>query len=977
MKRTLALMGLLLLTFASFSQTVTVKKAASTGIAFLSEKSPSRSMFIISDTLKFEKNNTAVFYLFSFQEGGYVIVAANEAIGPVIGYSTDAPIDLGNLPENMAWWLAQQSTSLYDAIAQAQHSTNRRWSNLSNVPSKNGVKAVTPLCTTKWDQGCYYNTDCPSDTLGQCGHVAVGCVATAMAQVMKHWNYPLHGKDTHSYTTPYYGTLFANFGNATYNWVAMNDSLSAPNPAVAQLMSHCGIAADMQYGSTSSSSWIRPAPFTKYFKYSLNAVLLNAYNYDSLGWVNRLRQELDAGRPMVYAGMPEPPLPVGHAWVCDGYDATGFFHFNWGWSGWGDGYFQMNGFTFPLDNSAVANLMPIQNCDVLVKSLTAPVHQTFTAPAAITVRVANYDSLMHTNIPICYRIGNGPVVTDTITDTVNALGEALFTFSQLFDFSSIPGHDYQISVFTAFPCDAYRDNDTMRFSIKNVLCADPPYSMGFETNEEFAGWWLVDANADGNSWNIGSLGGHSAPWLAYASSGTQASNDWLISKCISLDTATLYKLSFWYKSTGQFWPQDFSVYMGPGNSLPQLSTLLTAHTNVISDTYQQSVTWFTVPSSGSYYFGWHNYTAADMLNLGIDDISIEPTNGLDVGITQAISPVTGCDLQTEEVTIVVRNFCSTALTNIPITYIMNGGAPVTEIIPGPINVGGSINFNFSIPASCAASGDYHFVFYTALSGDTLYGNDTLISTVTNHHSAVLPYSMGFEPTEDYSEWTIENVNEDVYTWSIVPTQGHLGPACARYDYSSWLPANDWIITKCLYLTTGITYRLRFEYKIEDAFWPESMAVYLGNAPVSTSLNTLIIDLPGLTNASWTPASPLFTVPSEGFYYIGWKCYSEALMFNLYLDDIYLEETTVDVSEQDPASFMVYPNPSDGQYYITDMRNTSGEKVIEVMDMMGSIILRKTETASTFELDLSMLPSGIYLARFKTDAASSSIRLIKR
>lgn len=479
----------------------------------------------------------------------------------------------------------------------------------------------------------------------------------------------------------------------------------------------------------------------------------------------------------------------------------------------------------------------------------------------------------------------------------------------------------------------------MQFSVRNVLCADPPYTMGFETSDEFLGWWVVDANTDGHSWNTGNIGGHSNPGLAFTVNCPTQSNDWLISKCISLDTAQLYKLSFWYKSGGMYWPEDFKVYMGNSNAVSSLTHLLAGDSAVVSATFHQSEAWFTVPNPGSYYFGWHCYSDSNTLGLSIDDVEISKTESPDIGVIAALSPVSACDMQTESITVTVKNYCSVSLSNIPISYVINGNAAINDIIPGPIPVGGSTNFTFAVPTNCSIAGLYTFKIYTSLSNDTLNENDTLIHTVINQHSAVLPYSMGFEASEDYSEWTIENTNEDSYTWSVIPSEGHAAPSCARYPYSAWVAADDWLITKCLHLIAGKTYRLRFQYKVEDPNWAENMAVYVGPAAVSTSLNTLIINMPGLTNASWTLAQPLFSVPSSGFYYIGWKCYSPALMFNLYLDDIYLEETTLDIiSEDSQASFNIFPNPGKGLFTLTDNSNSINEKTIEITDIMGTLIL---------------------------------------
>jgi hypothetical protein len=388
--------------------------------------------------------------------------------------------------------------------------------------------------------------------------------------------------------------------------------------------------------------------------------------------------------------------------------------------------------------------------------------------------------------------------------------------------------------------------------------------------------------------------------------------------------------------------------------------------------------WINVPVSGSYYFGWYCYSDSNMLSLVLDDIEIDELNAIDIGISETLSPTDGCDLQMEPVTVKVRNYCSSIISDIPISYNINGGPLQYDTVSGPIPVGGSVNFTFTVPADLSAAGNYSICVYTSLNNDTLHQNDTVTFNITNHLSAILPYSMGFETTEDYSEWVIEDVNEDGYTWSIISSEGHNGPACARYYYHYLDTANDWIITKCVQLKPGTTYRLGFWHKIEDPTWPENLAVYYGLAANSTFLNTLIIDLPGLTNTIWTQSQPTFTVPAAGFYYIGWKCYSVPMMFNLYIDDIYLEEITTDVDSPEPgASFMVYPNPSNGSFFLTDNSKEKGEKVFEVYNPMGNLIQKGQIKNVTFELNLSHEPAGMYLLRIITETGTSVMRLVKK
>jgi len=207
----------------------------------------------------------------------------------------------------------------------------------------------------------YYNASCPADAAGPDGHVWAGCVATAMAQVMKYHNYPTTGTGSHSYSHPTYGTLSANFGETTYNWASMPDSLSDYNSDVAKLLYHIGVSVDMDYAPDGSGAYMSDAAYAleTYFKYSnsLSYVWKSSYSTDE--WTTILRTEIDNKRPILYSGHGTG----GHAFVCDGYSGSDYFHFNWGWGGSEDNYFYLNDLTpgsydFTDSQGAVIGIRP-------------------------------------------------------------------------------------------------------------------------------------------------------------------------------------------------------------------------------------------------------------------------------------------------------------------------------------------------------------------------------------------------------------------------------------------------------------------------------------------------------------------------------------------------------------------------------------------------------------------------------------------
>ncbi|MEZ5071268.1 MAG: C10 family peptidase [Bacteroidales bacterium] len=260
----------------------------------------------------------------------------------------------GIFPNVMKWLegYRQQIRAIQARNLPATRAIEALWTGKASK-SVSEESAVTPLLTTQWNQAPYVNALCPYDE--DYGELTVtGCPATAMAQIMKYWNYPATGIGFHSYAHSTYGTLSANFGTTTYNWSAMPNVVNSGNLAVATLMYHCGVAVEMSYNVSAeggSGSYVVKDPYGRYpdsqtcenayvqfFDYSPTIQGIFRDEYTDAAWTGLMKAELDAGRPVQYAGFGQG----GHTFVCDGYDANDFFHMNWGWGGYFDGYFLLD-----------------------------------------------------------------------------------------------------------------------------------------------------------------------------------------------------------------------------------------------------------------------------------------------------------------------------------------------------------------------------------------------------------------------------------------------------------------------------------------------------------------------------------------------------------------------------------------------------------------------------------------------------------
>ena len=299
------------------------------------------------------------YYVFNVNSSeGFVIVSGDDIVEPILGYSNQGAFDADRIPPHVAAWLKGYEDQIQFAISQNMQATSKikaDWelykTTTNPKPFFKATQGIGPLVQTTWNQSPYYNALCPYDNQTN-DRAVTGCVATAMAQVLKYWNFPATGAGFHSYNDPKYGTLSADFGSTTYDWNSMPLVLNGPNSAVATLMYHCGVSVDMTYGVAAtggSAAYVisSQSPVTNCSEYALKtyfgypATLHGEarQSYSDATWKGMMKTDLDASRPLIYAGFGSGG---GHCFVCDGYDNNDMFHFNWGWQGQFDGYFDIN-----------------------------------------------------------------------------------------------------------------------------------------------------------------------------------------------------------------------------------------------------------------------------------------------------------------------------------------------------------------------------------------------------------------------------------------------------------------------------------------------------------------------------------------------------------------------------------------------------------------------------------------------------------
>ncbi len=308
----------------------------------------------------FPDNETLAFVV-EFEPKGFIIISPDLNINPIIGYSGESNFDPNPSYQNTLLHLIRRDLSnrlkalMNGYISeQIKNKAQSDWNRLLKIYNEEidnlrisdeslwDVK-VGPFVLTTWNQGevngeNVFNLYTPNNWWS-------GCISTAVAQVLKYYNWPPVGSGSHSYNEDDAGTLSADFGTTTYVWNDMLNSYSViPTPtqreAVGLLIYHVGVAVEMDYGKEGSSASLSNAAnaFSSYFRTSSEYLLSsNSTFYD------RLYSNITYSKPVLFniGG-----TNLAHAVVVDGVqhntDDTKYYHLNFGWGGISDAWYDIN-----------------------------------------------------------------------------------------------------------------------------------------------------------------------------------------------------------------------------------------------------------------------------------------------------------------------------------------------------------------------------------------------------------------------------------------------------------------------------------------------------------------------------------------------------------------------------------------------------------------------------------------------------------
>lgn len=385
----------------------------------------------------FSGDTGATAYAFRGGDCGFMLVSADDCAAPLLGYSATGRFDGSDLPCGLRVWMDTYSRQIDAARRSGSAFCYAREPEADREP-------LAPALTTQWGQAEPYNNLCPTGAGGRC---VTGCVATAMAQVLNHYKHPVTGTGEHSYMWsfmdadlgPMQKELGLDFATLDFDWGNMLDSYAGEYTeeqahAVAELMYACGIAADMDYGTGASGTQQGRVPYAlwQYLGFNPGITLADrdCFREDDMTWDDFVYEELESHGAVLYCGVTSDK--EGHAFVCDGYEGDGYFHFNWGWNGMSDGWFRLSALNpamqgtggsstskaFNFYQNITANLNPGAEGEVYMPNITgrdvAFATSTKTAKLGAKFTVSGY---IINNTQLDYDVEFGCMLTDTKNGT--------------------------------------------------------------------------------------------------------------------------------------------------------------------------------------------------------------------------------------------------------------------------------------------------------------------------------------------------------------------------------------------------------------------------------------------------------------------------------------------------------------------------------------------------------------------------------
>ena len=344
-----------LATLSSFAYNVTLEESRNVAIKFWASIEPqtrnldASKLVLIADSEYFKSGTSGdsapAFYIFNRTESqGFVIISGEDTTQPILAYSSTGTFATEQLPENVLYWLREYRDQIL-LLRQTDPAFDEHIASLWQHPGRALTRASgKQMETAKWNQDAPYNYYSPT-ILGK--KTVTGCVATAMAIIMRYKKWPDVGEGSHRYYAETYADYLEATFNVKYDWTGMpleyieGQYTDEQAQKVGMLMFHCGVAAEMDFTYESSGAFTQEAVgnMVNFFKYDKSVTIPQRDWYELDTWNQLMKNEIDQDRPVMYGGADSQGA---HQFVLDGYDENDMFHVNWGWGGLCDGFYLLS-----------------------------------------------------------------------------------------------------------------------------------------------------------------------------------------------------------------------------------------------------------------------------------------------------------------------------------------------------------------------------------------------------------------------------------------------------------------------------------------------------------------------------------------------------------------------------------------------------------------------------------------------------------
>ena len=914
---------------ALLARPVDESKAKAVALRFLSSKIDNG---LKSNDLQLVYTGTSTrgetcFYVYNAGTTGFAIVSADDRFRPIVGYSNEGPFATENPSPELMFYLDKIIEARTSGNAVLFDNTQEEWQSVmtsGKLLSQNRGRGVDVLVATKWNQDSPYNLYAPEASNGPGGRCYAGCVATAMAQIMKYWDHPEHGTGSHTYNAggwwgPSYPNLTANFGATYYDWKNMPERISGGSPqeqieAVATLIYHCGVSVNMgfAYDGSGANSEDVPDAIEDYFSYSSHATVKYRYSYSLTNWQNLLKESFDLGWPVYYSGQSDEG---GHAFVCDGYDDDNLFHYNWGWGGSSDGWFVIDEIDFANWAAAIINFVP---ADVYDYMPMAPTNLTVTPSGDY-----DYAATLHwTNPSQNIHLNNLSSINQIV---VERNGEIIYTQNNVTPGANMTFTDYYMPAMVNYKVYAICHNAKGQEAIENDVLLGPSCV------------WTVQMTSSAGGWKEGAL--------SFVNSHGDEVGHLTLTSTSSTKTVRLpygHVGIQWVKPTSEVDHVAFNIkdssnqtkvsFDGNSSNITQGLFYIANNTCNATEANFNGPENLTATQSGSNVtLSWEAVAGREIIHYQI----------FRDGLLYAITNNTNYTYTEEEN--IFHNYYVVALTEDGETHPSN----ICNLQPeAQYNHPTNLRFEMTTPTKVKLSWDAPqgeglrgYIIYRRPQGGEFKRIKML--TATTHTDNITS-----QPDAQYEYAVCACFTSSNISTAYASTQEH--------PELNYVEVNKTIIPQHLGF---IIHEGFINLYWQEATMAQSYNIYRNGIRIAQGVTgTCFVDYEA--NSSQT------------YRYTITGC--TAFIESNHSNEVYIDWTT-DVNEQaGMTEANVYPNPTNNMVFI----EAEGLRQVRVFNMMGQEVLNQAVDGDRFTLDLSSQPQGCYFIETKTEQGSTITKIIR-